>query len=293
MDNRNEKIINLYYSGLTMQNIAIKFKITRSRMQQIIYKKVGRKLLKELGLGNKILTEEEKKLLNHIVREEINKNLTQRKTDIDIQKKAIIKKKMKELPHFSNFKGIAPYAEALGESTQTIKSLFPDIAEYITTQAKKKWSWRYNKCVICGSTSHPHVSHGFCKKCYGKTKYFKEINEASRLRNKHRWAQKQKEYIREYNQRPEVIERKKRQLDERMYDGNRLKALKRDDYKCTVCGISEIDSRKKYGRDLYVGHIKDIDNHNLSNLKTLCKKCHNSRVMKIMRSKLPKNRKEK
>lgn len=65
----------------------------------------------------------------------------------------------------------------------------------------------------------------------------------------------------------------------------RQKALERDDYQCTVCGISDEEHKRQFGRSLDVHHIVPIrlfaiwdvpvdDAHDLTNLQTVCRTHH-------------------
>lgn len=64
------------------------------------------------------------------------------------------------------------------------------------------------------------------------------------------------------------------------FGGNREKALERDSFKCTKCGMTREQHKHKYGRDITVDHVDNkgrnskIKNHDLSNLQTLCLPCH-------------------
>ena len=70
--------------------------------------------------------------------------------------------------------------------------------------------------------------------------------------------------------------------DIRFFDGNREIILKRDNYKCVLCGITSEMHKKKYGMDLHVHHLdgrgsgysKHDRNSELSNLITICVRCH-------------------
>ena len=58
--------------------------------------------------------------------------------------------------------------------------------------------------------------------------------------------------------------------DKIRFDGNRTKALERDEYTCTMCGAK---------KDLVVHHIDcsgqtDEPNNDVDNLTTLCRRCH-------------------
>ena len=67
-----------------------------------------------------------------------------------------------------------------------------------------------------------------------------------------------------------------------LYNGKAELVLKRDDFKCVKCGMSDQDHFKKYGRGLIVHHKdgkgycvrKGKKNNDISNLETLCCKCH-------------------
>ena len=71
-------------------------------------------------------------------------------------------------------------------------------------------------------------------------------------------------------------------MDRALFSNNREKAIKRDDEKCKICGITRKEHRIKYNRDLNVHHIdnngvnksKDKKNNNLDNLITVCQSCH-------------------
>jgi len=74
-------------------------------------------------------------------------------------------------------------------------------------------------------------------------------------------------------QTEEYKQRRKRARDESRFGGNREKALQRDGYRCVDCGSK---------KNLQVHHIdelgrnkpKEIQNHSLDNLVTLCGDCH-------------------
>lgn len=63
---------------------------------------------------------------------------------------------------------------------------------------------------------------------------------------------------------------------------NREMVIQRDENKCTKCGITREEHKKRWNQDLHVDHndnygravIKKAKNNNLDNLLTLCVKCH-------------------
>ena len=74
-----------------------------------------------------------------------------------------------------------------------------------------------------------------------------------------------------------------RRLNERnMFGGNRQAALRRDGYKCLVCGMTNEEHISRWKRSLTVDHIDGtgtntkliLKNNKLENLQTLCVRCH-------------------
>ena len=224
MKKRNEKILKMNKGGKTLREIEEIFKFTSSRAQQIVANEIKKEIIKKFNLIH--LTWRENEQLNVAVKEEIRDISSKRKRLQDEKKKKELTEKMQLLPHHSNFSTLSSYAKALGEGAGIVKIHFSDIADEIINQQRKKWSRHYNKCRVCGTISVKHASHGLCEDCYLKSGIFKEIQEASRLRNQHKWKKHRRLYIQEYNKRSDVITRQRRRWDLRNFDGNREKAIK-------------------------------------------------------------------
>jgi 5-methylcytosine-specific restriction endonuclease McrA len=64
------------------------------------------------------------------------------------------------------------------------------------------------------------------------------------------------------------------------FGGLRKDVLERDDYKCIMCGMTNADHIKKWGREITIDHIDhngryaDQPNNLMDNLQTLCLRCH-------------------
>lgn len=70
--------------------------------------------------------------------------------------------------------------------------------------------------------------------------------------------------------------------DKQFFGGNRTRALKRDDYRCVSCGMTNARHIIRFGKMITVDHIdgmgsnspRKLRNNNLNNLQTLCFPCH-------------------
>ena len=64
------------------------------------------------------------------------------------------------------------------------------------------------------------------------------------------------------------------------FGGNLFSTLERDNYRCVKCGMSNKEHQETWGRTITVDHIdgngrySKVKNHDLSNLQTLCLRCH-------------------
>ncbi|MCK9197997.1 MAG: HNH endonuclease signature motif containing protein [Bacilli bacterium] len=150
------------------------------------------------------------------------------------------------------------------------KAICDQCCDKIIENNKKRWSRKYDKCIDCGTTIDKHYRKGRCQKCDSIFSYHFDLKRKEDLKKYNKkWRNKNIEKVREMNKR--TADRVKRGL----LDGNRELALKRDKYKCSRCGMSAKESLVKYKKDLFVSHIKDVNDNKLDNLITLCPACHN------------------
>jgi 5-methylcytosine-specific restriction endonuclease McrA len=76
------------------------------------------------------------------------------------------------------------------------------------------------------------------------------------------------------------LEKTRRWKDNGCFGGNREIVLKRDNYKCVVCGMTNEQHKIKFNRSVSVHHIdgkgvySKIKNHSIDNMETLCLPCH-------------------
>lgn len=79
-----------------------------------------------------------------------------------------------------------------------------------------------------------------------------------------------------------------------LFGGNREAAVQRDREKCVRCGMTRKEHRDKFGRDITVDHIdgsgrnteEEIRNNEISNLQTLCLRCHGKKDVVFRSSKI-------
>lgn len=257
---RDEEITALYRSGLTLQQIGNKYEITRSRIQQIVFRTLRRKIVSELRL--RLRSNPNRIPVKILVKEEIKK-IRNTKREEWLKIKLIEKAEMGIVPE--KFTSELRFASALGLPIEVVREFAPDLIAIIKNNQTaghggRKWSRHYLRCRMCDTTSVPHKMWGCCENCYYKTENFKDIQAASRLRNQHRWKIKQRKYQLEH-------------YDRIHYGGNRKKILERDGFKCTRCLTTEGESLKQFGERLRVVHLGDIKNNDTTNLATFCRSC--------------------
>ncbi len=136
--------------------------------------------------------------------------------------------------------------------------------------ARKPKQKSYDNCDFCGDRyERIQPIQKFCsRQCYA-TSY--------RTRNKDRLTERRHEKI---ARRKEYYEAKAKYYhDQKHFSGNRLAAIKRDEFSCRECGFVSPDEITSKGQELVVHHIdfsgnSDTPNNRIENLQTLCRACH-------------------
>ena len=161
-----------------------------------------------------------------------------------------------------------------------LEEVLPDVAAKLRSNGDK-WSMKYEKCVQCGTTETPHQARGLCDVCYTRSDHHREAQYKWRMNNYEHFRAKQIAYEKEYNKRPEVKERVRKQSHKKRFGSIEVReeALRRDDYACVDCGLSQKEHANKHQMDLNVFHIDgQLENNDLSNLVTLCRNCMSKRA---------------
>lgn len=181
---RAEKMLSLYESGLTLQEISDKFEITRERVRQVVGRALRRRIARARQSDkdlNRMLIGKSYKLL---VKDEIRKIVYERNLR-RIEDKLAVRAKEGVVPE--KFTNQMEFARAVGIGLSSLRKYTPETLRKIRERATrghggKRWSKYYLRCRMCGTTAVPHRSQGYCETCYLKTDHHRRIQEASRLR---------------------------------------------------------------------------------------------------------------
>lgn len=176
-------------------------------------------------------------------------------------------------------------------------------------------------CWNCNQEKE-HYAHMVCRKCYRKLSkesykryqlhkddpHFKEVKSINEKRHIQKlrdsgkihevWRKAHIRYISNPDHKKKKAEYDKKWRTEINPDAykaivkrhnhkryfNRMNelVLKRDGFKCFICGITQEEHFRKFGTDLSIHHIdgkgrntpKELKNNDINNLVALCKSCH-------------------
>lgn len=156
------------------------------------------------------------------------------------------------------------------------------ITKVCTKCDKEKTLEEFNKQKI-----GKHGRRATCRECqkvqhakYRTSEAGREVRSAWKKTEKGRECEKRyrgnpvtKKKVSEYVRTEDYKIRHRQSADRQRFGGNRIKALERDGFKCVSCGSEEklqVHHRDEMGRN----KPKEKMNNDLSNLTTLCAKCH-------------------
>lgn len=268
-DPRSKAILDLYLDGNTLEVIGTQYKLTRERIRQIIRREVGNQF--NYGPMEQKYRQAE---IETAVRAIVDNSRDDRVGETVGQKIAAAEEKGIQAQYFDS---VLKYCTAVGINRDIFKKNFPELYSVVKRNEnirKSKWSQYYEACVECGTTTVKYRSTGFCEDCYPKSKHFKRMQQRSHLKNRDVRLAKNKIYLDDYNNRPDIIARKEKEYDDLYFGGNRKNAIKRDGYKCLDCGMNT-EVKDKLGRQkVRVWHLNgNTNDHSLDNLGTYCQSC--------------------
>ena len=124
------------------------------------------------------------------------------------------------------------------------------------------WCKNHDCCKGCGTVDRKHMAKGMCNLCYLAQYRNTESNKEQISKTKADWHQKY---------RTRQLARSKARRERVHFDDKREQALQRDGHACVRCGGKNkltVHHKDRHGR----GTKKP--NNRLSNLETVCRKCH-------------------
>lgn len=127
-------------------------------------------------------------------------------------------------------------------------------------------------CIRCGRTDLKHQARGLCKTCYSYD-YSKNNKEKVKEHSRRTYAKNKEKVTKRnrdrHNNNPEVRAKNLLRAFINKYEGNGIKALRRDSFTCVICGYNRMK------RVLEIHHLdKNHSNNKIENLLTLCPTCH-------------------
>lgn len=265
---RAEESLKLYKSGTPLEEIGAGLGITRERVRQITRKQFGF----ELGYGPQE-QKARKTEIDKLYRAIVHSSRTERREDAFGEKIKTALEKGYDPQYFDTF---SAFTKAADVAKDDLREFRPDIYNVIAKNARLKaqrWSWHYDACRTCGTTTVKHEIYGYCKNCYHRSPEYKAIQQRSHEKYRDDRLLQNKVYAENYYNRPEVKEKLELEYDEKYFGGNRKLALERDKYQCKGCGMS-VDEKDTVGRPkVRVWHLREKNDHSLDSLATYCQSC--------------------
>ncbi len=161
---KERDMLDSYRRGMTLQEIAKGWLITRERVRQIIRKAmlklVGAKLQDGFDIDiNEFLKGERS---THQQSSSHKRNWVP-----DAEKEKLLEGYTSKA---SSYISVEKFAADTGMTLNKLRYSFPEITEIIEKKIQEKrdrWSRYYSKCRNCGTTTIPHIRKGYCERCIG------------------------------------------------------------------------------------------------------------------------------
>ncbi len=273
------KILHGYLNGKTLAEVGRDLGMSRERARQLFNKALEIDTLRidsnpSSELRSSIAAEIHSAYL-------LGKSIKEYKNEIENRYEDIVK-----LITTNNITSERSMLRAVGLPPSAIYVIQEEYSEFLELLSanEDKWSWQYDACKNCGTTSTRHARWGYCKNCFASSPEHRAVQYRYRMNNYEEFRKKQKAYESKYHKRPEVKKRMIENSYNRRYEGRREKAIELAGEKCQDCSMSRIEHKEKYAEDLSVLHIDgDVSNNEQDNLAALCRSCRSKRVYKTFR----------
>ena len=273
------KIIHGYMNGKTLAEVGRNLGMSRERARQLFNKALEIDTLRIDGnpsaeLRSSIAAEIHSAYL-------LGKSIKEYKNEIENRYEDIVK-----IIVTKNITSERSMLRAVGLPPSAIYVIQEEYSEFLELLSanEDRWSWKYDSCKKCGTTSVKHARWGYCKNCFASSPEHRAQQYRYRMNNYDEFRKKQKAYESEYYKRPEVKKRMNEKSYDKRYDGKREKTIILAGEMCQDCRMSRNEHKEKFDEDLSVLHLDgDIRNNDQSNLASLCRSCRSKRVYKTFR----------
>ena len=261
-----------YISGYSFAEIGRTKGVSRERVRQLFEKAISNEA--ENIFGEKY-SKEDLAVIREETKKENKLNDARREYTSKLLEKNDEAAKLVKSRKITSVKSLVAKLGLTAKAALILDEILPEVAEKLRSNTNK-WALDYYKCVECGTTEVSHRAKGLCENCYSRSDYHKVAQIKWKTNNYQHFREKQIEYEREYNKRPEVKARVRKQSHKKRFGSNDVRedAISRFDSRCKECGIDRTEHLKKKGQDLSVLHIDgDTSNNDPYNLVPLCMSC--------------------
>lgn len=208
------KILHGYMNGKTLAGVGRDLGLSRERVRQLFNK--------ALEIDTRRIDSDPSDGLKSSIAGEIHsahllgKSIADFKDEIEDRYEEIVK-----LIISNNLTSEAGMLKAVGlpaSAVYVVQEEYPEFLELLSAN-KDRWSWKYDSCKKCGTTSVKHKRWGYCKDCFSSSPEHRAQQYRYRMNNYEEFRKKRRAYESEYYKRPEVIKRMNEKSYAKRYDG--------------------------------------------------------------------------